>query len=329
MRTCRKGFTLIELMAALGVTAVIGYFFISIGRDFVIAWDHVGDSVARETEARGALDTIARDFESAFFREGDDVMFSVDVLDDDSGAKWEGSSAGRPSGDGTDPSEHQYGWAGAWVRMFTAAPSFNAVGYRIIRSTIKDGVGDPRYMLYRNVATSENTIEEAENGLLADDPEDGIDPVVYDFDSDMYLDNAGEYIMAANRNETGANRNNILAVGVVDFGVRLYIYDTSEDDPSGDDAPDGLRLIYPADSSSALASSVEGLTQGGKSFNSTNFDERYPDVVEVFLRVLNQDGADELLEMEEAGDNTLWEETVEKKSRLYRRYITVGGKGGI
>ena len=316
MNTNRKGFTLIELMAALGVTAVIGYFFISIGRDFVVAWDHVGDSVARETEARGALDTIARDFESAFFREGDDAMFAVDVLDDyvNAGNNWEGG-AKRPATDGIDPSLHQYGWAGSWVRLFTAAPSFNAVGYRIIRTTIKYGVGEPRYMLYRNVATMEDTVLEAETALVADGAE------IFDFDSGMYLD--GDYML-------GTTRENILAVNVVDFGVRLYIYDSSEGgDPSGVDAPDGLRLIFPADGSSALESSVESLVHRGTTYLGTAYGTRYPDVVEVFLRILNQNGANELLEMEEAADDTLWEETVEKNSRLYRRYITIGGKGGV
>jgi|TARA_B110000495_G_C23033598_1_gene616411 prepilin-type N-terminal cleavage/methylation domain-containing protein len=315
MRRSRKGFTLIELMAALGVTAVIGYFFISIGSDFVIAWDHVGDSVARETEARGALDIIARDFESAFFREGDDVMFAVDVLGDDSGAKWEGG-AERPIGDGFDPVLHEYGWAGSWVRMFSAAPSFNAVGYRIIRTTIKNNVGDPRYMLYRNVATMENTILEAEAALVKNEAE------IFDFESEMYLD--GGYVL-------GTTRENILAVNVVDFGVRLYIYDSSEGgDPSGYDAPDGLRLIFPEDGSSGLASSIEGWTHRGSTYLGTAYVNRYPDVVEVFLRVLNKNGANELLdlEMEETIDDTLWEEIVEKNSRLYHRYITVGGRGG-
>jgi prepilin-type N-terminal cleavage/methylation domain-containing protein len=317
MRVSRNGFTLIELMAALGVTAVIGYFFISIGRDFVIAWDHVGDSVARETEARGALDTIARDFESAFFREGDDVMFAVDVLNDNSGAKWEGGTK-RPIADGFDPSLHQYGWAGLWVRMFTSAPSFNAVGYRIIRTTIKDGVGEARYMLYRNVASMKATVFEAEAALIEASSD------VFDFESGMYLGASG-YIV-------GTDRANILAINVVDFGVRLYVYETDpvNQDPSGDDAPDGLRLIFPADESSALESSVESLFHRGSTFLEAADDEdRYPDVVEVFLRVLNQDGADEILEMEEAGDDSLWVETVEKKSRLYRRYIRVSGKGGL
>jgi arsenate reductase-like glutaredoxin family protein len=45
---------------------------------------------------------------------------------------------------------------------------------------------------------------------------------------------------------------------------------------------------------------------------------------------LNKNGANELLdlEMEETIDDTLWEEIVEKNSRLYHRYITVGGRGG-
>ncbi len=308
MRTNRRGFTLIELIAAVGITALIGYFFISIGRDFIIAWDHVGDSVARETEARGALDTIARDFEAAFFREGSDVMFAVDVLDDSSGSKWESSAVGRPAGDGVDPADHQYGWAGSWIRFFTAAPSFNAVGYRVIRTTIKYGVGTPRYMLYRNAATVENTLSVAEvNG--------------FGLDGDLYLN--GDYIV-------GTTRLNILAVNIVDFGARLYIYDSSgSGDPSGDDAPDGLRLIFPAAGDSTLVSSVVGLTHIGSTFEGTTYGQRYPDVVEIFVRVLSESGADELSDMDEAGDNSRWQEVVDKNSRLYRRYITISGKGGV
>ena len=70
MNSTRRAFTLIEMVVALAVTAVIGYFFISIGRDFVRAWDNFGDAVSRETEARAALDLIARDFESAYFQIG-------------------------------------------------------------------------------------------------------------------------------------------------------------------------------------------------------------------------------------------------------------------
>lgn len=312
MKTTRAGFTLIELIAALGITALIGYFFISIGRDFVIAWGHVGDSVSRETEGRAAMDTIARDFEAAFFREGTDVMFAVDVLEDstNAGTKWESGAAERPSGTGFDPANHEYGWAGCWVRLFTAAPSLNAVGYQIIRSTIKDGVGTPRYMLYRNVELHKNVVSNAETG------------------ADYDLANA---VYATSGYVTLPDRRNILAVNVIDFGARLYVYDSSgTGDPSGVDAPDGLRLIFPANASSLLESSVSGLSHEGKSFKeAAPYSQRYPDVVEIFIRVLSEGGADELSDMEEAGDNSRWQEVVDNNSRLYRRYITIGGRGGV
>jgi len=315
MKTNRKGFTLIELMAALGVTAVIGYFFISIGRDFVIAWDHVGDSVARETEARAAMNTIARDFEAAFFREGTDVMFAVDVLEDNTnsgiweGDTAEGDTAERPDGTGFDPANHEYGWAGCWVRFFTAAPSLNAVGYQIIRSTIKGGVGTPRYMLYRNVTLIRDTLAEG-----------------FDLKAGaLYFDNG--YIGSI-------ERPNILAVNVIDFGVRLYVYESdpvTNPDPSGPDAPDGLRLVFPADLSSSLETVLPagGLAYSGATFSPAGSGQRYPDVVEVFIRVLSESGADEISNMEEAGDNSRWQEVVDKNSRLYRRYITISGKGGV
>ncbi len=311
MNSRRQGFTLIELIAALSITVLIGYFFISIGGDFVDTWDHVGDSVARETEARSALDTIARDLESAFFRDGSDIMFAVDGLSDNTnaGAKWESGAAERPSGTGYDPTNHQYGWAGCWVRLISASPSLNAVGYQIIRSTIKDGVGTPRYMLYRNVVLHENLVANAETSIG------------YDL-SDLAYTSNGDVVTPS--------RSNILAMNVVDFGVRLYIYDASGGgDPSGDDAPDGLRLIFPADGSSELVSDVSGMSHAASTFAGTNYSQRYPDVVEVFVRVLSEDGAGQLSEIEEAGDNTRWQEIVDNHSRLYRRYVTIRGEGGV
>ncbi len=305
MRTARNGFTLIELVVALGITAVIGYFFISIGRDFAIAWDNVGNSVARETEARSAMDIISRDFESAFFREGP-VMFAVNVLGNPSnaGAKWEGGLAERPVGDGFDTTNHEYGWAGCWIRLICASPSLNAVGYQIIRSTIKDTVGLPRYMLYRNVVSVEDTID---NG--------------FDLLSPVYTTNG---------DVTTPERPNILAVNVVDFGARLYVYEDPADDPSDVDAPNGLRLIFPANASSRLHTNLpNGLTHQGSTFSGTPYSNRYPDVVEIFLRILDEKGASELSAMEESGLNDRWEEIVAENSKLYRRFIAVRGKGGL
>ena len=306
MNSLKSGFTLLELIVAMGITALIGYFILSIGQDFVSVWEDVGDSVARETEARSALDAIARDFESAFFREGSEVMFAVDSLDDDSnaGAKWEDGAAERPSSDGSDPEVHEYGWTGSWVRLFSASPSLNAVGYQIVRSTIKDGVGTPRYMLYRNVELHKNTVANAESGAG------------YDLSHSVYTNNG--YI-------GGMTRENILAVNVIDFGVRLYIRDLG--DPSDEDAPDGLRLIFPADGSSELVTSVSNLSHAARTFEGTTYGQRYPDVVEVFLRVLSDEGADLISDMEEAGANADWEEVAERHSKLYRRYIVIGGEG--
>lgn len=312
MRTRRKGFTLIEMVVALAITAVIGYLFVSIGRDFVRAWDHIGDTVSRETEARAALDWIARDFESAFFQEGTRVMFAVDVLDDENNSgKWEtGGAALRPSSSGFDTVNHEYGWAGCWVRLFTASPTLNAVGYQVIRSTMKDTTPPtftPRYMLYRNAALVKDTI-----------------------DKELDLANAVAY-PAATGDVVNPIRSNILAVNVVDFGVRLYVYEADPTtDPSDVDAPDGLRLIFPADGASRLVTDIgTAADHRGSTFTGTVYGNRYPDVVEVYMRVLSENGADLISDMEETGENALWEEVVANNSRLYRRYIVVRGRSGL
>jgi len=310
-----RAFTLIEMVVALAVTAVIGYFFISIGRDFVRAWDNFGDAVSRETEARAALDLIAKDFESAYFREGSDHMLAVDVRNNGNvSADWEAGPAERPTSSGFDAANHEYGWAGCWVRLFTSTPSLNAVGYQIIRSTIRDNVGAPRYMLYRNTTLTRDVISNIETGFA-----DALDLT----GSNSLYDVSGGVV--------NPTRSNILAVNVVDFGVRLYIYEPNPtSDPSDVDAPEGLRLIFPADGSSRLQNPIPNNGQHRSStFVGTTYSDRYPDVVEVFMRILDENGAEALSAMEESGSNAQWEEIVANNSKLYRRYIVVRGRSGL
>ena len=316
MNTNKRAFTLIELLVALAVTAVIGYFFISIGRDFVRAWDNFGDAVSRETEARAALDLISKEFESAFFREGSGSMLAVDVLPDNGNASsdWEVGPAERPTSSGYDAANHEYGWAGCWVRLFTSTPSLNAVGYQIIRTTIRDSVGTPRYMLYRNTTLTRDVVDNLENGFV-----DALDLT------------GGNSLYDVSGGVVNPTRSNILAVNVVDFGVRLYIYEPDpSSDPSSVDAPEGLRLIFPADGSSTLQNPIpSGGQHRSSTFVGTRYSDRFPDVLEVFMRVLDENGAEILSEMEESGSNAQWEEIVANNSKLYRRYIVVRGRSGL
>ncbi len=314
MNSREKGFTLIEMVVALAITAVIGYLFVSIGRDFVRAWDHIGDTVSRETEVRAALDWIERDFESAFFQEGNGVMFAVDVLNNEnnSGSWQTDGDTLRPSTSGSNTQNHEYGWAGCWVRLFTASPTLNAVGYQIIRSTMRNAPEfTPRYMLYRNAANVRETI----------------DKVLDLTDTGAYPTLTGDVV--------NPERPNILAINVVDFGVRLYIYETDPTspgypDPSGADAPDQLRLIFPADGSSQLVTDISAAANHrGSTFTGIAYQNRYPDVIEIYMRVLSERGADMISDMEEAGDNTFWDEVVANNSRLYRRYVVVRGRSGL
>ncbi len=169
-------------------------------------------------------------------------------------------------------------------------------------------MGLPRYMLYKNVVL----VEDAVNNSLTS----GYDLAasVYNTDGDV----------------AEPERPNILAVNVVDFGARLYVFEDPTTDPSLDDAPNGLRLIFPANASSRLETTIPGsLTHRGNTFVGTTYTNRYPDVVEIFIRILDEKGAIELSNMEESGENDQWEEIVTENSKLYRRFIVVHGKGGI
>jgi len=169
-------------------------------------------------------------------------------------------------------------------------------------------------MLYRNMTLTRDVVDNIESGLV-----DALDLT----GSNALYDVSGGVV--------NPTRSNILAVNVVDFGVRLYVYEPDPtSDPSDVDAPEGLRLIFPADGSSRLQDPIPGSgAHRGSTFLGTNYSDRYPDVVEVFMRVLDENGADALSEMEESGDNAQWEEIVAKNSKLYRRYVVVRGRSGL
>ncbi len=298
-----KGFTLIELIVALGITAAMGFFAVSIAIGVADVWSVAEERSAESAEAQFALDTIAQDLESAFFSEQGLTMFAVTALEDGSNSgRWvDASSLARPSTpDPFNPTDDQYGWAGSWIRFFTAAPGLNAVGYQLIRSPVVGSSSTIRYNLYRGVVRMDHTLNTGYGITLND----------YSTAGTPTLGNPVEVV--------SPRVENIILSNVIDFGIRLYIYDESAEEPG--DAPPGLRIIFPADGVNQLdAADDEHLANTGLGLA---YGSRFPEAAEVIIRVLGESGWEQLELLEEQGGTAAeWQRIVDENSTVYRRFV--------
>ncbi len=310
-----NAFTLVELIVSLAITAVIALFVFGFATSLAQVWRTNESGVGTELDAQVALDQIAVDLESAVFLEKGVPMFvasGVSKANRNQSSRWVDPSVtegGRPSSldfipqveeDGKLVNLHHYGWAGTLLRFFTASPSFNAVSYQVIRRPAFSGSVQAKYLLHRSLIRQDNTIEGG-----------------FDIEAGVYRDGSTSDALRRPR------LDGVILEDVVDFGVRLYIFD--ERRHSGEAAPDGLWLVYPADSSSNIDNN--DTVHLASTSTGSDFTIRYPDVVEVFIRVLDDAGARMLYEIEEGERSDLsYEEIVAEHGRLYSRMIRLPGK---
>lgn len=315
-----KGFTLIELIVSLAITSVIAVFVFGFATSLAKVWRSNESGVGTELDAQVALDQIAMDLESVIFAEKGVPMFAatgISYSNRKDSNRWvdpSSTTGGRDEtldfkpqetlNEGDDDEKtidvHHYGWAGTWLRFFTASPSFNAVSYQLIRRPAFNNSSEPRYLLHRSLIRQDNTL--AGN---------------FDITATNYKD--GNTANALQR----PRLDGVILEDVVDFGVRLYVFDRTAH--SSEDAPKGLWLIYPADAASNV--DVNDTVHLGKTSIGNTFSERYPDVVEVFIRVLDDVGSRLLYELEEGlGGELDYDGIVKKHGRLYSRMIRIPGK---
>ncbi len=314
----RNAFTLIELIVSLAITSVIAFFVFSFAASLANLWRNTESGVDTELDVQIALDRIAMDLESALFQErvdsdGNSVpMFALSAIAKDdllpqSTSRWNRwvgvDKSARPEELHFDPGNNRYGWGGAWVRFFSAAPSFNAVSYHLVRRRAFDSSLISMYLLHRTVVDQNETL------LGGFDIENG----KYGYGSG---ENRTSDVLASPRLDS------VILEDVVDFGLRLYVFDESF--AGTDDSPRGLRLIFPADVNGNLSSSDK--EHIANSLSGTSYASRYPEVLEVFLRVLDDVGSDLLVRLEDGEDVLSYEKILEKHSRLYRRMIRLPGR---
>src|SRR5688500_1174362 len=79
-RRPRRGFTLVELLVAAGITALRAGFIAVIVRNVSTVWARAGNRLGTDAQARIVLDQLQVDLQGALYRDDGNVWLAADVL---------------------------------------------------------------------------------------------------------------------------------------------------------------------------------------------------------------------------------------------------------
>jgi len=332
MKTLRvaRAFTLLELLVAATITLLLAGLMLTITTGTLKLWHRTQDSFSSSTQARLALDLLERDLRAGVFRaDGVNTWLAVDILNSSTSLLnhgWQSAAFMKPttsesqrllpgSVNGLDPvlTDARFGLSGAWLRFMTtqvetsgSLPS--AVSYQIARRPVSgpmNSLTNPaqvRYTLFRSAVAADTTFA------------DGYDVLAAAYGSST----SAPSVARSAPTLTNPPLSDALAVDVVDFGIWLYVRDSSG----------ALRRVFPADNSD--------LSHAARDVGSAPDANRYPEVAEVMLRILTDEGA-RLIDAMEQGSNALsrplefstdaewWWAVVEANSHIYTRRVEIKG----
>lgn len=326
-----RGFTLLELLVAVVITLLLAGIMLSVTTGTLTLWRRTQDDFTTHTQARLALDLLERDLQSAVHRHEDSgtVWLAAEVINAPGALVnhgWRLTSFMKPAGPSSqqllpDPlmgfaptiAAARFGLSGVWLRLITTNVESEgslpvAVSYQLVRRPVSGNgaaatnPADIRYSLFRSAVSSEHLFV-AGNDVTG--PAYGSGSAV-----------SGQARTAS----TIANPHlsDLLATNVVDFGLWLYVRET-----------DGsLRRIFPATNAD--------LTHAGIDLTVPDDGSRFPEVADIMIRVLTDEGARVLDAMEHsngavsrpaihATDADWWWSVVEEHSRVFTRQVEIKG----
>jgi type II secretory pathway pseudopilin PulG len=313
------GFTLVELLLAATLTALLAALVLATVAGVMSHWNRTEGRLSAAADARLGLDQLAQDLQAAVFRADGNVWLAAAVLPDASlSGQWHGASAATQGKPGNTHSgtlnlaasavnASRFGVAGVWLRFFTTKTDTNAsaadlsapvaVGYQIIRQNVtSSATAEQRYMLFRAEVRRTKTAGGAAGTFEAG------------YDLDPAAAPATAYMTP---NATAGDPGNLgrpplgsaLVDNVIDFGVRLYVREGGN-----------LRIVFPAapaplggapaggTSTAAVppSSETQHLARSASRASNDYYRHVFPEVADVMIRVLDGEGA-RLLAAYEAG----------------------------
>lgn len=326
------GFTLLELLVAVTITLVLAGLMLRVTGSLLNLWRRSQADHTQAIAAQQVFDLLEQDFHSARYRRDANHWLAADIIDTPAGLANHGWLTGpglmkppnggsllplpQPDANGSRlPANARFGLSGIWLRLVAtnveSGGSLPAViSYQIARRPVTgDAVtANPapvRYSLYRAAISNAETLASG-----------------YDVTSGNYAStsntpsSAGSTLYRIARNVMNPSHANLLASNVVDFGCWLYVRN-----------PDGSLLrVYPLTDTDSSHQTVG---------NNAALDSLYPEVADVMVRILTEEGASMLEAIETnrvasrppayATDAEWWWAVVEANSRVFVRRIAIKG----
>lgn len=291
----KRGFTIIELLVAVGVTVLLVSLMLGIVTNITSGWNRSSGSLESGNQARLVLDQMSSDLQAAILRrDATNVWLAASV--EGSGSGWTGGGSNTFSIPSTAPvklEDYRFGPYGVWLRFFSTVPGTNvagdlttlsaprAVAYQIKRVPIVAGSSEIRYQMFRSEVSPDVTFR-----------------VGYNLQDPKYnTTNDGGSIAIRT-----PGLPNVIANNVVDFGVRIY---------------EGTTLKFPTSAADVYLATTD-TTKG------TNIG--FPDSVEIFVRILSTEGAQQLALLEAGTITGDWFTIVNANSRVYTRRVDLKAK---
>ncbi|MDO8542865.1 MAG: prepilin-type N-terminal cleavage/methylation domain-containing protein [Opitutaceae bacterium] len=372
--TCRRAkraaaFTLIELLVAAAITVMLAGFIAILVRNVGSTWTRAGTRLGADAQARIVLDQLQQDLEGAMYRDDGNIWMAADVLTGATGGAtgglWIAAQRNpKPTGgisldmaatraelvpqDRSKLEQARFGTAGVWLRFFTTRRGANsnantisapiAVGYQIVRrySSANNQNLNTAYLLHRvEVRPAATTGNNPRPGVL----ETGYDITAAPYRSSTSGNNGAQSGDPRNLQIVTATQRNLDSVitdNVIDFGVRCYVRDP--------ESPGRLRPIFPANASGGLNNSASPLRAQFPSntpSSAPNYNHRFlfPDVIDVMVRILTDEGAALIANMERNQTPALtaplkyrnniqqwWWGVAQENSRVYTRRIVINAR---
>ena len=192
----KSGFTLLELIVAVAVTALLTGMLLSISTQILDTQTTSSGRLESNQVAQSVLDRIQEDLQCAVYRNDGNIWMAISILEDnENSGEWKKPNGNRnkpeeeslrifksqwPSDIPLEDSEYtdslgqiplrlsRFGVAGAWLRFFTQSPEIDqqgentgaprAVAYQIIRHGLTSSpTSTERYQLFRSDVSAKNS----------------------------------------------------------------------------------------------------------------------------------------------------------------------------
>ena len=365
-----RGFTVLELIVAVSVTAVLSGMLLLISRQVLETQSVSSAELERNQIAHFVLDQIQEDLQCALYRNDGNVWMAMNLLNEsDNSGSWiepKKSSLAKPPlnslriiesdwpSDALQDAEidslgqgpfakSRFGLAGTWLRFFTQSPELDpqakgdgaarAVSYQIIRYGITGSSNSrKRYHLFRSDVSAKNTFEAGYNLHPENDTWYGSDASNISVDPNFLgtprvpstlinpvIEEGGDYLPTSFS----------LATNIIDFGIRAYHLEKNSFGTGN-----LVQIFPPIDQDSSgnlLAEEFLATSHIPYQVITDPTFNLFPDVVDVMVRVLSEEGA-RILESFENGDfpnmeEVDWWSIAEEHSKVYFRRIKIYGSG--